>query len=172
VSPRRSMVSLNRRGRMRPLTVGARSDPKEALAFLSSLAERVDTPQTQEAFVLASMEAAHFKLLLGDVAGTKETMSRCEKILDRFDAVEPGVHASFYRVSGDLYKAKAEYANYYKNSLLYLACVNIDTDLSAEDGVQRAHDLALAALLGDIYNFGELVRCRNPVASPADCRED
>jgi hypothetical protein len=32
-------------------------------------------------------------------------------------------------------------------------------DLSAEELVARAHDLALAALLGDsIYNFGELVR--------------
>lgn len=54
-------------------------------------------------------------------------------------------------------QAKAEYANYYKNSLLYLACVNVQTDLSPVERVQRAHDLGLSALLGTIYNFGELV---------------
>lgn len=54
-------------------------------------------------------------------------------------------------------QAKAEFADYYKNSLLYLACVNVDKDLSAIERVQRARDLGLSALLGKIYNFGELV---------------
>jgi 26S proteasome regulatory subunit N9 len=55
-------------------------------------------------------------------------------------------------------QAKAEYGPYYKNSLLYLACVDIATDLTAEDRLTRAHDLSVAAFLGDqIYNFGELV---------------
>lgn len=57
-----------------------------------------------------------------------------------------------------LSQTRAEYASYYKSSLLYLACVNIDTELSHDDRVQRAHDLAISALLGDtIYNFGELL---------------
>ena len=42
--------------------------------------------------------------------------------------------------------------------MLYLACVDIARDLSAEDRLSRAHDLSVAAFLGDqIYNFGELV---------------
>ena len=53
-------------------------------------------------------------------------------------------------------QAKAEYADYYKSSLLYLACVNVETDLLPADRIQRAHDLGLSALLGKIYNFGEL----------------
>jgi 26S proteasome regulatory subunit N9 len=54
-------------------------------------------------------------------------------------------------------QVNAEYGPYYKNSLLYLACVHLP-DLSPEECVARAHDLGLAALLGDsIYNFGELV---------------
>ena len=41
--------------------------------------------------------------------------------------------------------------------MLFLACVNLD-DLAAPEKVSRAHDLALAALLGEtIYNFGELL---------------
>lgn len=42
--------------------------------------------------------------------------------------------------------------------MLYLACLPTLDALTAQDRVQRAHDLCLAALLGDtIYNFGELL---------------
>jgi hypothetical protein len=55
-------------------------------------------------------------------------------------------------------QAKADYAPYYKHSLLYLACIDPATDLTPDDRLQRAHDLGISALLGDtIYNFGELV---------------
>ncbi|KAF3934296.1 hypothetical protein ABW19_dt0205138 [Dactylella cylindrospora] len=53
--------------------------------------------------------------------------------------------------------ARQEFASYYKNSLLYLACVNID-DLPAEDRLSRAYHLGVSALASDtIYNFGELL---------------
>ena len=55
------------------------------------------------------------------------------------------------------YQGKAAYGQYYKNALLYLACISLD-DLSQHDKVERARDLAISALLGQtIYNFGELV---------------
>ncbi len=58
-----------------------------------------------------------------------------------------------------LAQAKAEFADYYRNSLRYLACVDIEKDLTAAERIERAHDLGIAALLGQsIYNFGELVR--------------
>jgi 26S proteasome regulatory subunit N9 len=83
--------------------------------------------------------------------------------LDGFDSVETVIYASFYRVSAEYYKAKANYAQYYKSALLYLACVNIE-ELTPADRIERAYDLSLAALLGDmIYNFGELVRMRQDV---------
>ncbi len=50
------------------------------------------------------MESAYFKLLLGDLDGTKEAIDSSEKILDQLDSVDLVVHASFYRVSGDYYK--------------------------------------------------------------------
>jgi hypothetical protein len=57
-----------------------------------------------------------------------------------------------------VFKAKAEYAPYYRNSLLYLACVDVEKDMSPEERLIRAHDLSISAFLGDtIYNFGELV---------------
>lgn len=120
------------------------------------------------------MEVSHFQLLLGDLAAAKTIIDEGEKIVEALDSVELVVSAALYRVAGDYYKvssallqtrprltrtqAKAEYGNYYKNSLLYLACVNVATDLTAPERVSRAHDLSLSALLGNIYNFGELVR--------------
>lgn len=54
-------------------------------------------------------------------------------------------------------QAKAEFADYYRSSLLYLACIDPSVDLSDEERQSRAHDLGISALLGSIYNFGELL---------------
>ena len=54
-------------------------------------------------------------------------------------------------------KAKLEYASYYRNALLYLACINLP-ELSSEERQSRAYELSVAALMSDtIYNFGELL---------------
>ena len=56
-----------------------------------------------------------------------------------------------------------DYAAYYKNCLLYLACVDVSTDLTPDERLQRARELGIASLLGEtIYNFGELVRILVP----------
>ncbi len=72
----------------------------------SGVAEQSQATQQQqlEAYVFVTMEAAHFRLLLGDLDETKKTMDQCQKILDRFDSVELGVNAAFYRVCGDYHK--------------------------------------------------------------------
>jgi 26S proteasome regulatory subunit N9 len=52
---------------------------------------------------------------------------------------------------------KHEFTDYYRNALLYLACISVN-DLTIQDQVSRAYNLAIAALLSkDIYNFGELL---------------
>jgi 26S proteasome regulatory subunit N9 len=135
------------------------TDPQEHLAFLTSLLSRIETAKAPEAHVLLLASIAHAKLLYGDLEGTKTDMDAAQKILDTLEDVDSGVNAAYYGVSADYYKAKAEYAPYYRNSLLYLACVDIEEDMSAEERLARAHDLGISALLGDtIYNFGELVR--------------
>ncbi|KAI9320553.1 hypothetical protein BX666DRAFT_1909107 [Dichotomocladium elegans] len=130
---------------------------KDSVQFLNDITSKVDTPETKDVYVLALMETAHFKLLLNQLDEVRKAIEDSEKILDQFDSVETIIYASFYRVSAEYYKAKAEYAQYYKSALLYLACINVD-ELSPADKVGRAYDLAIAALLGDmIYNFGELL---------------
>ncbi|THH04133.1 hypothetical protein EW145_g5747 [Phellinidium pouzarii] len=142
-------------------------NPVTHLNFLTSLLARIDAEKSQEAYILLLSTLSHAKLLYGDLEGTRVDMDAAWKILDDLDGVDPAVNAAYYSVAADYYKAKAEYAPYYKNSLLYLACVDPATDLSPEDAVSRAHDLSISALLGDsIYNFGELLM--HPILSSLD----
>lgn len=130
-------------------------DPKDSIAFLDKIASKV--VDEKEAYVLALMEAAHYKLVLNDAEGTKNAIEECETILDSLSGVEPVIHAGFYRVCADFYKAKGDYGLYYKNALLFLACVELE-NISPQEKLERAHDLAISALLGEsLYNFGELL---------------
>jgi 26S proteasome regulatory subunit N9 len=50
-----------------------------------------------------------------------------------------------------------DFANYYRNALLYLACIDLSS-LSADERHKRAYYLSVAALVSNsIYNFGELL---------------
>lgn len=50
-----------------------------------------------------------------------------------------------------------DFANYYRTSLLYLACIDL-ASLSSEERHRRAYYLSVAALVSSsIYNFGELL---------------
>ncbi|KAJ3086260.1 26S proteasome regulatory subunit [Quaeritorhiza haematococci] len=133
-------------------------EPSQSLAFLQTKAEKLkDNKTAKEAYVLASMEAAHYKLVVGDLDGCKSSMDECEKILDELPGTEPVINASFYRVSADYYKTKSAYPQYYHNALLFLSSVSLE-ELSDQEKAERAQELALSALLGDgLYNFGELL---------------
>ncbi|OLL21850.1 putative 26S proteasome regulatory subunit rpn9 [Neolecta irregularis DAH-3] len=133
------------------------SSSEEALEFLDILAKKVDTRQSQDAHIYVLVEIARVRLMKGELDDVKSSLDSISKTIDSFDTVEPIIHASYYQVTADFYKAKADYAVYYRNSLRYLACINV-ADLSGEEIYERVHDLSIAALLGDtIYNFGELL---------------
>lgn len=145
------------------------ADPAAHLAFLLDLLARISPDKFPQAHVRLLSTVAHAKLLYGDLEGTRVDMEECARVLDALDGVEPTVHAAYYGVASDYYKARADYAPYYKHSLLYLACVNTETDMSPAERLSRAHDLGISALLGaTIYNFGELVRAP-PAAAVCRC---
>ncbi|KAI8057677.1 hypothetical protein BDF22DRAFT_661921 [Syncephalis plumigaleata] len=128
----------------------------DAIQFLMDIASKVDRDETRQAHVQAVMEAAHYRLGLGDLDECKKAMDTCEAVLEGC-GVQTAVNASFYRVCSDYYKAKADYPRFYKHALLFLACFDLK-DLSLSVRQERAHDLAISALLGDtIYNFGDLL---------------
>ena len=151
------------------------TEPDLTLKFLESLHSRLTSPYPvpatednpgkpkpsrpiPEAYALSLASIAYAQLLLGDLPACKKSLDEVETLLADQDTVEPVVNAGYYGVAGDYFKVKADYAPYYKNALLYLACVESEKELAEEDRRARAHDLCVAALLGEtIYNFGELV---------------
>ncbi|KAF8486999.1 hypothetical protein DFH94DRAFT_621657 [Russula ochroleuca] len=133
-------------------------NPAQHLEFLTDLLSRITQDKSPDAHVLVLSTLAHAKLLFGDLEGSKTDIDAAWKVLDKVDAVENSVNGAYYRVAADYYKAKAEYAPYYRSSLLYLACVDLEKDMSQDERLLRAHDLALSAFLAEtIYNFGELL---------------
>ncbi|KAA6408793.1 MAG: 26S proteasome regulatory subunit N9 [Lasallia pustulata] len=133
------------------------SDDHERLTFLTTLAEKVNKPSSQDAYVYALVAASDVKLRLSDYDGARKDLDKAESILDTFDSVETEVHATFYRINATYYQAKLDFAAYYKNALLYLACIDLKT-LNRQESESRAYDLSVAALISDsIYNFGELL---------------
>lgn len=132
-------------------------DDKERLSFLTDLTKKVNKPASQDAYVYALVAAAEVKLRLQDLAGARTDLDAAESILDTFDSVETEVHATFYRINASYYQANADFGAYYKNALLYLACIDLSS-LTSADAQSRAYDLSIAALVSDsIYNFGELL---------------
>lgn len=79
-------------------------DDKERLAFLQSLADKVNKPASQDAYVYATVAAASVQLQLRDFPDARKKLDESEQILDSFDTVETVVHASFYRVNAEYYK--------------------------------------------------------------------
>ncbi|RJE17938.1 proteasome regulatory [Aspergillus sclerotialis] len=132
-------------------------DDNERLAFLTSLADKVNKHDTQDAYIYALADVANVKQRLQNLEGAQKDLEICQRVLDTFDSVETVVHASFYKVNADYYHAKQDFATFYKNALLYLACIDLST-LPEQERTTRAYNLSVAALVSDaIYNFGELL---------------
>ncbi|GAB1317254.1 26S proteasome regulatory subunit [Madurella fahalii] len=132
-------------------------DNQERLSFMEAVVKKVDHEDSQDALVFATIAVARVKLDLNDLDGARKDLDRAEKILDGFDSVETIVHAAFYGANADYYQAKADFGSYYRNALLYLACIDIKS-LSPPERRNRAYALSIAALVStSIYNFGELL---------------
>lgn len=64
----------------------------------------MDTEDSQDALVFASVAVARVKLSLNELEDAKHDLDASEKILDSFDSVEAVVHAAFYDASANYYK--------------------------------------------------------------------
>jgi 26S proteasome regulatory subunit N9 len=133
------------------------SSPAEAVEFMNQINEKVDDDKTREAFILSCMETAQFRLLNQETDSVKEAIDTCRAYLDNLPNAEPTIYSSFYRITADYHKSRAEFTKYYQNCFLYLSCINVEL-LTKAEATSRAHDLAISALLGEeLYNFGELL---------------
>lgn len=72
------------------------------------MANKVNNPNSQDAYVYATVAVATVKRELGDLDGARKELDRSEKILDNFDSVETVVHAAFYRVNAEYYQVSTK----------------------------------------------------------------
>jgi 26S proteasome regulatory subunit N9 len=61
---------------------------------------------TQDAYVFALVEVSNIQRDLGQPDEARKNLDECEKTLEKFDAVETIVHASFYKANAEYYKVK------------------------------------------------------------------
>ncbi|PRT56891.1 putative 26S proteasome regulatory subunit rpn9 [Wickerhamiella sorbophila] len=137
--------------------------PQESIVFLQKICDKVEDENVRK---FAELRIASYCLQTGEVPRARKIIDSASKLVDELQTTDSTIMAMYYGVSCEYYKHKREYTAYYRNALLYLACIDINT-LSREQQQQKAYDLAVAALLGDkIYNFGELIL--HPIAQTLD----
>lgn len=144
-------------------------DPYDGQAFLRGVLDSIGQEAVQqgrsgaidetssEACLYLEMQIAQYYLIAEDMGKCKEMMDRGLKKLETASEVNNKVAAAVHYVTMQYHKAKSEYANFYRASMLYLAFTSQE-NLSPEFSEAVAVDVSLAALLGeDVYNFGELL---------------
>ncbi|GLT58467.1 hypothetical protein SLA2020_313570 [Shorea laevis] len=136
------------------------SEKEAAIDYLQGVIEKLRATREQrieEPILYIKMQIASFKLEQGDQKECKKLVEDGKSTLDSMTDIDPSVYSSYYWVSSQYHKYRQEFAEFYKNALLYLAYTSVDS-LSDSFKLDLAFDLSLSALLGDnIYNFGELL---------------
>lgn len=136
------------------------AEKEAAIGYLEGVIEKLRaTRETriEEPVLYIKMQIALFKLEQGEQKECKKLLEDGKTTLDSMTDIDPSVYASFYWVSSQYHKARQEFAEFYKNALLYLAYTSVES-LSDSFKLDLAFDLSLSALLGEnIYNFGELL---------------
>lgn len=99
-------------------------------------------------------------------AASKALLEEGKATLDTLDGADAVVHARYYAAAAEYYKRHGPAKSFYDNSISYLTYTAL-TDMSDEKRFALAHDMALAALVGDgVYNFGEVVE--HPIMNSLD----
>lgn len=136
------------------------SEKEAAISYLEGVIEKLRATREsriEEPILYVKMQIATYNLEKGNQKECKHLLEEGKTMLDSMTEIDPSVHASYYWVSSQYHKARQEFAEFYKSTLLYLAYTTVES-LSDTFKLDLAFDLSLSALLGDnIYNFGELL---------------
>ncbi|KAJ8448386.1 hypothetical protein Cgig2_022014 [Carnegiea gigantea] len=141
-------------------------EKEAAIGYLEGVIEKLRATREmriEEPILYIKMQIALLKLEQGEHKECKKLLDDGKSTLDSMTDIDPSVYASFYWVSSQYHKLRQEFAEFYKNALLYLAYTSV-LSLSESFRLDLAFDLSLSALLGEnIYNFGELLA--HPIVS-------
>ncbi|KAG1675623.1 26S proteasome non-ATPase regulatory subunit 13 [Nymphon striatum] len=126
----------------------------EAIEFVEKIKEKIKA--CNEAFILCNTFIGQLKLKLNKLDEVKKLIEETETILEDLSGITT-VHGRFYQLCSDYHRVMGNHAEFYKNALRFLGCIEMEI-IPADERLSRAVSLSLAALLGDgVYNFGELV---------------
>ncbi|CDK29032.1 unnamed protein product [Kuraishia capsulata CBS 1993] len=142
--------------------------PAESLEYLLSLEKLLEKDsksaheegeqeiqKVQESILLQS-EIARVKLELGQLDESIAIIDKCSSKIDKLNSVDGKINASYYRTLAQLNKIQSDYNSFYRNSLLFLACIDDISTLPNKESI--VWEISISALLGDkIYNFGEII---------------
>ncbi|GMM51147.1 proteasome regulatory particle lid subunit [Starmerella bacillaris] len=129
----------------------------ESVEFMENMAEHIKNSETRKIKVFVDLRLVSLYTAQGNIPQAMKLLDTSRKLMDELQISDRVIRAQLYGTSCEFYKRKSDYNAFYRNALLYLACID-RSDLTAESLKQRAYDLCIAALLADkIYNFGELV---------------
>lgn len=104
--------------------------------------------RSEQPILMLRMTIAQTHLFGGAISPCQKMVLEAQEYLQGRQEVEPVVAASVYHTAATLYKAKQEYANFFRAALTYLAYTDL-ASLGAERKLALAVDISLAALLGD-----------------------
>ncbi|KAI0217619.1 26S proteasome regulatory subunit [Massospora cicadina] len=91
---------------------------EKSIEFLKATAEKVDTPASREAHILASMEIASHILLNGSTEGVKAIVEKCQGALDHYRALKPLKEISQIFNRGEIGKFDSLVPHFSKQPLL------------------------------------------------------
>lgn len=105
-------------------------DKDAAITFLEGVITKLrETRESRinEPILYVKMQIAAINLEKGNQKECKNLLDDGKTTLDSMTDVDPTVHASFYWISSQYHKARQEFAEFYKNALLYLAYTTVES---------------------------------------------
>lgn len=140
---------------------------QEQELFFDQIDERI---REKHAKIMILSLRAMVHILDSSFTKAKEYLLEAEPILKAMYGLEKMVYSTFFRSRALYHLKRAEYSDYYQNSLQYLAYTSA-SDLSDAEKLDISTNMAVAILVSQkIFNFSELVsllHSRRSTNSPA-----
>lgn len=105
------------------------SEKEAAISYLEGVIEKLRATKEmriEEPILYIKMQIAIFNLEKGDQKECKNLLEDGKSTLDSMTDIDPSVYANYYWVSSQYHKSRQEFAEFYKNSLLYLAYTSVE----------------------------------------------
>ena len=106
------------------------TEREAAISYLEGMIEKLRATRElriEEPILYVKMQIAAFNLEKGNQKECKKYLEDGKTTLDNMTDIDPSVHATFYWVSSQYHKSRQEFAEFYKNALLYLAYTSVES---------------------------------------------